>query len=97
MDTKELIQFLLNQEKIKNGHEFDSMIFRDEPILKTARQVKNFTPKEIVEFRKQIRQSKLGKESEAYYFYHLGKQMENMKMIILQLMHFFIRHLPIRG
>ena len=77
MDTKELIQFLLNQEKIKNGHEFDSMIFRDEPILKTARQVKNFTPKEIVEFRKQIRQSKLGKESEAYYFYHLGKQMEN--------------------
>ncbi len=76
MDTKELIQQLINQDKIKNSHQFDSMIFHDEPILKTARQASNWLPKEIADLKELFFRPDLKQQSEEYRFYVFGKQME---------------------
>ncbi len=79
-DVQDLIITINN--KFKDNGSTVSKIYRDEPILKTAAQMANFTPSKYREMRKLV------KSSAAFYaldaaqiFYEQGKFMEDYTRI----------------
>ena len=73
----EIIQSLLHGIDMNKIEQFESMIYKDEPILKKASQVQNYTPREIYQLKKQFSSPLYLHQSVEYNFYHQGKQMEN--------------------
>ncbi len=81
-DIKDLIETLLKDPKLGEGKISGSKLYHDEPILKTAAQMKEFTPPIFREMRKLA-----GEYADSYYsycspgelFYRQGKLMEDFE------------------
>lgn len=81
-DIKDLIETVLGDQKLREGKVFGAGLYRDEPILKTAAQMKEFTPPIFREMRKLA-----GEYADSYYsycspgelFYRQGKLMESFE------------------
>ena len=74
------IQNLINtiNKKFTNNDDTASKIYRDEPILKTAAQMANFTPQKYREMRKLVKSGPVFYASDtAQIFYEQGKFMED--------------------
>ena len=73
-DIEKIISTVVS-EVVKNSRLFDSQVYHDEPILKTARQLSNYVPDEIKKMRSLASSSYYLSENEL--FYRQGKLMES--------------------
>lgn len=73
-DIEKIISTVVS-EVVKNSRLFDSKVYHDEPILKTARQLSNYVPDEIKKMRSLASSSYYLSENEL--FYRQGKLMES--------------------
>lgn len=76
-DIQNLIKTILLNKKLTDNDYTVSKIYQDEPILKTAAQMANFTPPKYREMRKLVQTSSVFYESDAQIFYAQGKFMED--------------------
>ncbi len=74
-NVTELIEKIVSDPKIANNSNFADKIYRDEPILITAPQMKNYTPQKIGEMRKLAR----GNSIDAKTFYRQAVFMESFE------------------
>ncbi len=75
-DIQNLIKTILLNKKLTDSNYNVSKTYQDEPILKTAAQMANFTPPKYREMRKLVKASPHLYESDAQIFYEQGKFME---------------------
>lgn len=83
-DVKELINSIVtklaNSKSVENetqeSTDFNSVVFKDEPILCSASQLSSYIPQEIRDMRKMIANQNYN-DSYEYNFYRQGKSMEN--------------------
>ena len=75
-DIKELIEKVLSGKKLSPG-ENAAKVYRDEPILLTAAQMKTYTPPKYREMRKIAKAGGAYFESDAGVFYKQGRFMED--------------------
>ncbi len=78
-DIQKLIETILSDKKLANYKNISSDMYRDEPILKTAAQIVNFTPSTYREMRKLAKDFYAYYQSDAKIFYNQGKFMENFE------------------
>lgn len=76
-DIQNLIKTILSNKKLTDNDYTVSKIYQDEPILKTAAQMANFTPPKYREMRNLAKAGPLYYESDAQIFYKQGKFMED--------------------
>lgn len=75
-DVKKLIAKIMSDMKNQGSKNFESKVYRDEPILRTAAQMSNFMPPEYREMRKIANQYDTYRQSDGWLFYNQGKFME---------------------
>lgn len=73
---QKLISLILSDEKLQNSKSFSSQLYRDEPILHTAAQMKNYLPPEIHRMKKLAQSYDAYHHSDEWLFYEQGKMME---------------------
>ncbi len=76
-DVKGLIASILSDEKLKKSDSFRSTVYQDEPILRTAGQLPNYTPPEIRRMRELANTPALRMRSVECQFYQQAKLLEN--------------------
>lgn len=76
-DIQNLIKTILLNKKLTDNDYAVSKIYQDEPILKTAAQMANYTPPKYREMRKLVKVSPIFYESDVQIFYEQGKFMED--------------------
>lgn len=76
-DIQNLIKTILSNKKLTDNDYTLSKTYQDEPILKTAAQMANFTPPKYREMRNLAKAGPLSYESDAQIFYKQGKFMED--------------------
>lgn len=75
-DTKGIIELLLSDEKLMNSKSFRSAAYSDEPIIKPASKMTNYTPPEIIRLQKMSRVYAAYSPVEVE-FYKQAKEMES--------------------
>ncbi len=75
-DAKKLIELILSDEKLKNSKSFQSRIYSDEPIIKTASRMSNYTPPEISMLQKEVHSSRAYYNSVESEFFRQARMME---------------------
>lgn len=76
MDIKELINKILLDSGIQKSKNFETKIYQDEPILRTASQMDHFIPTQCREMRKLANDFDPYRHSDSWLFYKQGKFME---------------------
>ncbi len=76
-DIQNLIKTILLNKKLTDNDYTVSKVYQDEPILKTAAQMANYTPPKYREMRKLVNTNPVFYESDAQIFYEQGKFMED--------------------
>ena len=77
-DTKEILHQILNDEKLLNSRAFRDRVYTDEPIIRTAAQLrKPETPAKIKEMKGIAFSPEAYWKTSAWLFYNQGKFMEN--------------------
>ena len=77
-DTKEILHQILNDEKLLNSRAFRDRVYTDEPIIRTAAQLKKpETPERIKEMKGLAYTPEAYWKTSAWLFYTQGKFMEN--------------------
>lgn len=77
-DTKEVLHQILNDEKLLNSRAFRDKVYKDEPILRTAAQLKKpEAPDRIKEMKGIAFSPEAYWKTSAWLFYKQGKFMEN--------------------
>ena len=77
-DAKEVLEHILNDEKLLNSKLFRDKVFTDEPIIRRASQMKNApVPKEISEMKAIAYTPEAYWKTSAWLFYNQGKFMED--------------------
>ncbi len=74
-DARQIMQTLLSDPKIASNSNLSGAAYRDQPILLTASQMRNFTPPRIREMRQLAKPA----HSEARIFHEQGKFMEDFE------------------
>jgi hypothetical protein len=77
VDIQNLIKTILLNKKLTDNDYTVSKVYQDEPILKTAAQMANYTPPKYCEMRRLIKSSPVFYESDAQIFYEQAKFMED--------------------
>lgn len=75
-NVKRLIEQILSDKKLQNSRNFQSKIYREEPILRTASQLSGYMPSEYLQMRKISKSYDAYYQSEEWLFYQQGKFME---------------------
>lgn len=75
-NIQKLISLILSDEKLQNSKSFSSQVYKDEPILHTAAQMKNYLPPEIRAMKKLAQSYDAYHHSDEWLFYEQGKMME---------------------
>lgn len=78
-DINRLVRMILNDKKLKNSRNFEAGVYRDEPILHTAAQMKNYTPPRYAEMKKIARGREAMNRPASWIFYQQGKFMEDFE------------------
>lgn len=78
-DINRLVRMILNDKKLKNSRNFEAGVYRDEPILHTAAQMKNYTPPRYAEMKKIARSREAMNRPASWIFYQQGKFMEDFE------------------
>ena len=77
-DTKEILHQILNDEKLLNSRAFRDRVYKDEPIIRTAAQLKkSVTPSRIKEMKGIAFTPEAYWKTSAWLFYTQGKLMED--------------------
>ncbi len=74
-EIKRLINLILSDEKLTNSKNFDSTVYRDEPILRTAGQLPNYVPPEIKKMKQIANNYYSYRKAEEAIFYNQCKFM----------------------
>lgn len=78
-NVKQLIQQILSDKKLQEGQNFQTKIYRDEPILHTAAQMANYLPPQYHRMKKIARSREAYNQSAEWIFYQQGKLMEDFE------------------
>lgn len=76
-DIKNLITVILGDEKLRNSKSFRDAVYRDEPIIRTAAQLKKTEDSKLREMRDLMFSMNCHQRSSEYLFYTQGKFMED--------------------
>ena len=79
-DTKEILQQILNDEKLLKSRAFRDRVYTDEPIIRTASQLpRPETPEKIKEMKGLAFTPEAYWKTSAWLFYTQGRFMENFE------------------
>ena len=77
--VKQLIEQLLSDKKLREGKNFSTRVYRDEPILQTAAQMAGYLPPRCREMRAMARSHEALSRPAEWLFYQQGKFMEDFE------------------
>lgn len=76
-DAKKIIEIILSDEKLKNSRSFQSAVYRDEPIIKTAAKMSSYVPPEIDDLYKSSHSPDSYSKSTQRLFYEQALSMKD--------------------
>lgn len=78
-DSKELINIIMTEIRKNSGKNFESSVYKDEPIIKTAAQMANYLPPQYREMRKIARSHEAYSKSASWIFCRQGEFMKDFE------------------
>lgn len=78
-DIKKLIELILSDNKLRSSKSFQNNVYRDEPIIRTASQMKNYVPDEIRSMKAIASERRAYYHTKEYIFYRQAKFMEQFE------------------
>ncbi|MGN0546417.1 MAG: TerB N-terminal domain-containing protein [Acutalibacteraceae bacterium] len=78
-DVNDIINLIINDEKLSKSRSFSDKVYGDEPIIKVASKMNNYLPKKYVEMKKLATSSFYSSEGIAETFYKQAVFMEDFE------------------